>query len=151
MSHRVGVFATICDARGWVLLCHRRDCDFWCQPGGGLEAGETPWEGVAREVREETGLEVCVERLAGIYSWPTDDELILSFVCVATGGALTASDESSEVAYFPPNALPANTFAEHAARIADALAGHAEVMLCVPTVVSANVQKRCAPASTDAR
>ena len=59
----VGVFATILDAEGAVLLCRRRDYAFWCQPSGGLEPGEAPWPGVVREAREETGLEVVVERL----------------------------------------------------------------------------------------
>jgi ADP-ribose pyrophosphatase YjhB (NUDIX family) len=140
-SHRVGVFATVRDDRGRVLLAHRRDCDFWCQPGGGLEAGEPPWQGVTREVLEETGLTVRVERLTGVYSWPQDGELILAFLCAVAGGTLATSDESDAVAFFPADALPPTAFAEHAARIGDALAdGHA-VVLSVPTVVGANVEK----------
>lgn len=56
MRFQIGVFATITDSEGRVLLVHRTDCDWWCQPGGGLEHGESPWQGVVREVREETGL-----------------------------------------------------------------------------------------------
>ena len=84
-AFRVGVFATIRDERGRVLLCHRTDCDWWNQPGGSLEGGETPWQGVVREAREECGLEVVVERLAGVYSWaPKKNEIIFSFVCRVT-------------------------------------------------------------------
>lgn len=79
MAVSVGVFATILDERGYVLLCHRRDHNFWCQPGGGRESGETPCQGVVREVREETGLDVEVERLIGVYCWPSGDEIIFSF------------------------------------------------------------------------
>ncbi len=66
VGFEIGVFATITDGEGRVLLVHRTDCDWWCQPGGVLERGEAPWAGVAREVREETGLEVTGERLAGV-------------------------------------------------------------------------------------
>ncbi len=55
---------------GRVLFCHRRDCDFWNLPGGGVESGEAPWQAVVREVREEVGLEVEVVRLAGLYAGP---------------------------------------------------------------------------------
>jgi ADP-ribose pyrophosphatase YjhB (NUDIX family) len=80
MKVTVGVFATILDAAGRVLLVHRTDCDWWRQPGGGMESGETPWDGVMREVREETGFDVAVERLVGVYSWaPRKDEVIFSF------------------------------------------------------------------------
>jgi ADP-ribose pyrophosphatase YjhB (NUDIX family) len=66
MKVSVGVCATIRDAAGRALLIHRTDCDWWGQPGGGMESGETPWDGVMREVREETGFEVAVERLVGV-------------------------------------------------------------------------------------
>lgn len=135
--HTIGVFATIRDESGHVLLCRRRDGDFWCQPGGGVEADETPWEGLVREVREETGLEVAVERLAGVYSWPAAHDLILSFVCHVVGGALTTSDEVRAVAYFPPDALPPNVFAEHAERIRDALAPAGAPLFRVPHAPSA--------------
>lgn len=137
MRFRIGVFATIQDEQGRVLLGQRRDGDHWGQPGGGLEAGEVPWQGVAREVREETGLEVVVERLAGVYSWPHLDEIIFSFVCRTTGGALATSDETRAVRYFPLDALPATLFREHAERIRDALRADRAVLLRVPSGPSA--------------
>jgi ADP-ribose pyrophosphatase YjhB (NUDIX family) len=137
MRFRVGVFATVYDEQGCVLLCHRRDADFWNQPGGGMEPGEAPWEGVVREVREEVGLEVAVERLAGVYSLPATGEIIFSSVCRATGGAPTTSAEADEVGYFPLDALPPNTFAEHVKRIRDVCAGHDRVILRVPNGPSA--------------
>lgn len=121
MRFRVGVFATIQDEQGRVLLGQRRNGDHWGQPGGGLEAGEAPWQGVVREVREETGLAVAVERLAGVYNWPHLDEFIFSFVCRVTGGTLATSDETRAVRYFPLDALPATLFREHADRIRDTL------------------------------
>jgi len=82
----VGVFAIIRDDDRRVLLCHRRDHDLWNLPGGALEHGEAPWDGVIREVSEETGLDVEVSRLAGIYSKPEADDLVFSFLCRRTGG-----------------------------------------------------------------
>lgn len=139
-AFRVGVFATIRDERGRVLLCHRTDCDWWNQPGGSLEGGETPWQGVVREAREECGLEVVVERLAGVYSWaPKKDEIIFSFVCRVTGGTLGTSDEADDVDYFSPDAFPPNTFPEHVSRIRDALRDDPGAMLRVPIGPSSSV------------
>jgi 8-oxo-dGTP pyrophosphatase MutT (NUDIX family) len=63
----IGAFAIIFDENGKVLLSHRRDIDAWNLPGGGVETRELPDEAVIREVREETGLEVIIERLVGVY------------------------------------------------------------------------------------
>lgn len=147
---RVGVFAIVRDEDGRVLLGHRRDADFWGLPGGGWETGETPWDGAVREVREETGLEVAVERLAGVYSWTTTDELIFTFVCRMVGGTLSTSDETSAVRFFPPDALPPNTFVEHARRIRDALAPADGVHLRVPAGPSATEEVRAARGRLDA-
>ncbi|MGC9333521.1 MAG: NUDIX hydrolase [Anaerolineae bacterium] len=79
--------------QGRVLLCHRRDIDAWNLPGGGVESGELPTEAVIREVREETGLEAAIERLAGVYGKTDRDELVFSFICRITGERLTVTDE----------------------------------------------------------
>jgi 8-oxo-dGTP diphosphatase len=132
MKFTIGVFATVLDAHGSVLLVHRTDCDWWCQPGGGMESGETPWDGVIREVREETGFEVSVERLIGVYSWaPRKDEVIFSFACRIVGGERTTSAESDDVHFFAADDLPLNTFPEHVHRVRDALAGRTSPLLKV--------------------
>ncbi len=61
----LAAFATILDEQGRMLLVHRRDLDIWERPGGGVDEGETPWEAVIRETREETGLQVVAEKAAG--------------------------------------------------------------------------------------
>jgi 8-oxo-dGTP pyrophosphatase MutT (NUDIX family) len=142
---KLGAFATVRDKVGRVLLAQRRTDDFWMQPGGGIEPGETPWQAVVREVREETGFDVTVERLIGIYCWPETSELIFSFLCALKGGAVRASDETRDVRFFPPDALPARTFAEHRERIADALASArdgGECILRTPTCRSAPEEVR---------
>lgn len=55
---------------GQVLVTKRADLPIWCLPGGGVDAGESLAEAAVREVREETGLEVTLTRLVGVYSRP---------------------------------------------------------------------------------
>ena len=117
---RIGVYAVIFNEEG-VLLAHRRDIDWWNLPGGGMEAGETVDEAICREVREETGLEVEVDQLVGVYSKPLKQEVVLLLRCRVFGGKLQATQESRECRYFAPGALPRNTLPKHRERIEDAL------------------------------
>lgn len=118
-SFRIAVSALIFE-EGRVLLAHRRDIDWWNLPGGGMEVGETVDEALRREVAEETGLEVEVEQLVGVYSKPQKQEIVLTFRCHITGGTLTATEETRECRYFAPEALPTNTLPKHRQRIEDA-------------------------------
>ena len=118
---RIGVFALIFNYEKQILLGHRRDIDWWNLPGGGMEYGETVDEALCREVREETGLEVKVERLVGVYSKPQKQEVVLTFLCQAIGGTLQSTEETRECRYFSPDALPGNTLPKHRQRIEDAL------------------------------
>jgi len=101
------VTAVVEDDQGRVLLIHRVDNDRWALPGGQVEVGERVAETVVREVREETGIEVEVLGLTGVYSDPKhviayDDgevrqQFALSFRARPVGGTLRSSDEASEV------------------------------------------------------
>jgi ADP-ribose pyrophosphatase YjhB (NUDIX family) len=117
----VGAFGLLFDEQKRVLLCHRRDRDLWNLPGGGVESGETPWQGVIREVKEEVGLDVAVTKLTGIYKDEGRDDIVFSFLCVITGGTPTLSDEADDIAYFAFEKLPQNTHHTHVQRIRDAL------------------------------
>ncbi len=117
----IGTFAIIFNEQGQVLLSHRRDMDAWNLPGGGLEPGELPDQGVRREVREETGLEVVTERLVGVYGKPGRNELVFAFVCRVVGGELSLTSEADGNCYFSTDPLPSNTLLKHAERILDAL------------------------------
>ncbi|MBV9019169.1 MAG: NUDIX domain-containing protein [Ktedonobacteraceae bacterium] len=126
---RIGVYALIFE-NGLVLLAHRRDIDWWNLPGGGMEVGEAVDEALRREVREETGLEVQVEQLVGVYSKPQKQEVVLTFRCRVTGGILISTEESRACRYFAPDSLPENTLPKHRQRVEDALLQQPQAILC---------------------
>lgn len=117
----IGAFAIILDEQQQVLLCHRRDIDRWNLPGGGVMHGETPWQGVIREVKEETGLNVVADKLLGVYTDTSRDDIVFSFLCNIVGGEITLNDEADAIAYFSFGELPAHTHLHHRIRIKDAL------------------------------
>jgi 8-oxo-dGTP diphosphatase len=121
MRFSIGAFAVIFDERDRVLLSHRRDLDLWNLPGGGIESGELPTEAAVRETKEETGLEVAVERLVGVYGKEGKDEFVFTFACRVVGGQLSSTDEADESRYFYVNAIPLNTSPKQIERIHDAL------------------------------
>lgn len=127
---RVSVSALIFEGER-VLLAHRRAIDWWNLPGGAVDPGETVDEALRREVREETGLEIEVGQLVGVYSKPLKQEVVLSFRCQVTGGALdgTADDDIDESRYFAVNNLPARTLPKHHQRVMDALLNQAQAIL----------------------
>ena len=102
--------AVITDAEGRLLLAKRTDNALWTIPGGTMKPGETIADTAVREVKEETGLDVEVVSLVGIYSNPdhvveySDGEVrqqfSVCFACRYLGGELATSDETSEVGYF---------------------------------------------------
>ncbi len=125
---RVAVSAIIFD-EARVLLSLRRDIDWWNLPGGGMEAGETVDDALRREVREETGLDVEIERLVGVYSKPQKNEVVLAFRCRVAGGQLQETEETSENRYFAPGELPWNTLPKHRQRVEDALLDRSEAVV----------------------
>lgn len=92
--HSVSVAAVITDDHGQALLIQRRDNQHWEPPGGVLELGESIEDGLLREVREETGLDVEPAGLTGVYKNMKRGIVALVFRCKITGGQLTVNDEA---------------------------------------------------------
>jgi glycerol-1-phosphatase len=133
-SLRVSATAFIRDKAGRVLLQQRSDNGFWNLPGGGLELGESVAQACMREVREETGLEVKVVRLIGVYSTPEittmryPDGRVIQYMtslfeCRVIGGKLEVNEESLALDWFDPQQLPEPFSPNHIPRLQDALAG----------------------------
>jgi len=105
---------------GRILLVREiEDSGRWTMPGGWADVNQSPSECVIRELREETGLEVTVRKLAAVYDRTRQGHpphpfsvYRLFFICHAIGGAPTAGLETSEVAFFDENEIPQDLSAE---------------------------------------
>ena len=117
----IGVFAIILDGENRILLCHRRDYDLWNLPGGTLEQNETVEMGVIREVKEETGLDVAVEKITGVYTKKDKNEIVFSFLCKIVNGERTLNDEADQIQYFSLEEIPRNFSPKQLERIRDYL------------------------------
>lgn len=125
-----GVSAVVLDDDGRVLLGRRADSGRWAVVSGILDPGEEPAVAAAREVREETGVDVEVVALTSVavgepVDYPNGDRaqyLDLCFWCRPLGGeAHVADDESTAVGWFDVDDLPAPLAASSAERLARTL------------------------------
>lgn len=123
VTPKVGAEAAVFDGEGRLLLVHRADDGCWGLPGGWLEPNETPAEAARRETREETGLEVRIDRLVDVFTRRAGEgqapqaSVAILYLCRPLSGDLRASHESTEVAFMRPEEVPAwhGWHEEHAA------------------------------------
>jgi len=113
-----------------VILIRRKKEPFkehWALPGGFLEYGETAEHAAIREMKEETGLDIEIIKLVGVYSDPSRDPrghvISIAFLAKEVGGDLTASDDAKAVKVFKITEIPKNLAFDHAKIIKDALGG----------------------------
>ena len=123
------------NAEGDLLLVQRQDDGTWGLPGGHLEPGETWEECARREFREETGTDVRLTGLFGVYSEPetqrhrTKDGHDVQFVGVVFEGAcdgalvVEGNDEICAVRWFSSDELPASIFGPDRPVLEDSLRG----------------------------
>lgn len=131
-----GVTAVIFNDAGQILLARRADNGRWGIIGGVMEPGDTPAGAIVREVKEETSLDVAIERLSGVYAEPEmaysngdrAQYVTICFRCrVVSGTARVSDDESLELRWFAPDALPADFLPKYAQSIRDALSPGADL------------------------
>ena len=121
--HSVSVAGVITDDRGRVLLIQRADNNRWEPPGGVLELGESITDGLRREVREETGLDVEPVTLTGVYKNMNRGIVALVFRCKITGGDLTTTDEASAFRWADGTQIADLMDQAYAIRVLDAISG----------------------------
>lgn len=98
---------------GKVLLVREVVDGRWSMPGGWADIGEGPAQMAVREVREESGFDVRVDKLAAVYNHNTDQPWLeffhaykMVFLCSLAGGQARGSFETSEVGFFGLEDLP---------------------------------------------
>ncbi|MFD5825872.1 NUDIX hydrolase [Lentzea sp. NPDC060358] len=114
-SLRPAVSAFVQNDSGQVLMIRRTDNDKYAIPGGQQEVGETLAQAAIREVKEETGIEIGILAIIGLYSNPNhviayDDgevrqEFSICFRAKPTGGHPKTSSESKEVQWVDPSKI----------------------------------------------
>jgi 8-oxo-dGTP diphosphatase len=115
---RLTVDALARDGSGRILLVRRGRPPFqdrWALPGGFVENGETTEDACAREAREETGLDVEVGALAGVYSRPGRDPrghtVSIVYFCRPVGGEIRGGDDAAEAQWFTAAEIAGLSFA----------------------------------------
>jgi 8-oxo-dGTP diphosphatase len=103
----IPVVDVVIKTREGILLIKRKLDPFrgkWAIPGGHINYGETTEEAAVREAREETGLDVQVEKILGVYSNPERDprghRISIVYLCKKAGGVLKPGSDSSDVRFF---------------------------------------------------
>lgn len=118
--HSVSVAGVVVNPAGQVLAIRRRDTGHWQPPGGVLETHETFEQGVRREVTEETGAQVAVERLTGLYKNVKAGIVAAVFLCHPLTEPASETSEAAEVAWLDPTDVPRLMTPTFTARVLDA-------------------------------
>lgn len=117
---------------GQILLTQREDFETWILPSGGVEEGESVAQAAIRETKEETGLDVELTRLVGVYSRLSNMSpgYMVLFAARPVGGEIRCQEgETIAVQWFPFDKIPSPLSPGHKKRIDDAIAGMTGVVV----------------------
>jgi len=109
LDPKLAVGTVISDDRNRIVLVKRAiepGYGKWVFPGGYVDRGEEVRRAAVREAREETGLDVRIDRLINIYSYTGRTPVIVVYAATMTGGSLGCDDEGLEAKFFEPEAIP---------------------------------------------
>jgi 8-oxo-dGTP diphosphatase len=125
---KIMVDVVVPSEEGRILLIRRGSDPYegqWALPGGFVEVGETLEAAAAREAEEETGLEVEIVRLIGVYSDPDRDprghNVSVAYLARAQEGEPSGASDAAEASFLDPATV--ELAFDHEKIVADALAG----------------------------
>lgn len=110
---KLAVGAVVEDGDGrllYTLRDHQPHMGEWALPSGFVDRGEEVRRAARREVREETGLDVTIDRLVGVFSTDGDPVVFIVFSAHPSGGVLSPGPEARDVRFFPQSQLPPPVF-----------------------------------------
>ena len=100
---------TVIDRDGAILLLKRAilpEIGKWVVPGGYVDLGEPVEAAAVRETREEANIDVSIDRLLGVYSYPDSEVVVVMYTARWESGEIAAGDEVSEAGWFAYDAIP---------------------------------------------
>jgi len=109
LDPKLAVGTIISDPNGRIVLVRRAiepGYGKWVFPGGYVDRGEDVRLAAIREAREECGLEIRIDRLLNVYSYPGRAPVVVVFTASVVGGCLGCDDESLEARYFDSPDIP---------------------------------------------
>ena len=142
LDPKLAVGAIIRMPDGRIVLARRAiepGHGLWVFPGGYVDRGEEVRSAARREAREEAGIDIRIDGLVGIYSYPGTTAVIIVYSAVWTAGELVIDDESSEIRAFAPADLPWDALAFPSTRdsLRDYLKARGDLGSDSPTATSA--------------
>ena len=119
-KHSVSVAGIVIRDDQRILTIQRQDNEHWEPPGGVLELDEAIEAGVRREIREETGVDVTVERLTGVYKNLPRGIVALVFRCRPRSSSVSSTDEARSIRWLTVGEITEHMDPAYAVRVTDA-------------------------------